>query len=126
MRNRIKWQKIVLALIVVVLIVIAGVYFVKKQNSKKATAQTIETPKNNNISYSGTDGKNALEILKEKHQVSSSSSDFGAFVTAIDGTTNTSDTFWMFYINGKSASVASDKYVTKAGDQIEWKYEKSL
>lgn len=126
MQNRIKWQKIGLILILIVLIVATGIYIGRKESSKKVTAQTAETPKNNNISYAGTDGKNALEILKENHQVNSSSSDFGAFVSEIDGIANTSDTFWMFYINGKLAPVASDKYIAKSGDQFEWKYEKSL
>ena len=90
---------------------------------KSEEGQTQEQAKT--VSYEGVEGKTALEILKETHQVEGQDSDFGTFVTSIDNTQNSSDTFWMFYVNGTLSGVAADKYTTKAGDKIEWKYEKS-
>ncbi len=29
---------------------------------------------------------------------------------------------WMYKVNGKTPSVSADKYVLKAGDEIEWVY----
>lgn len=75
------------------------------------------------IDYDGVDGKNALELLKVSHQVAATDTTDGAFVTKIDDTENTSDSFWMFYVNGQLAPMAADKYVTKNGEKIEWRFE---
>jgi hypothetical protein len=47
----------------------------------------------------------------------------GSFVTSIDGTANTTDTYWMFYVNDQLSSVSSDQYQSKNTDKIEWRYE---
>ncbi len=48
--------------------------------------------------------------------------DFGVFVEGIGGVENTKEKTWIYFINGKSAEVAADKYELKNGDIIEWKY----
>ena len=48
--------------------------------------------------------------------------DFGVFVEGIGGVENTKEKAWIYFINGKSAEVAADKYELKNGDIIEWKY----
>jgi hypothetical protein len=96
------------------------------QINKNSTSDvTPPATQSNHIAYSGVDGKNAFELLQAQHKITSTSSDFGAFVTEIDGVKNSTDKFWMFYINGTLAQSAPDKYITKQSDQIEWKYEKS-
>jgi len=50
--------------------------------------------------------------------------DFGIFVESIDGKISGTDMAWIYYVNDKSGDIASDKYTLKAGDVVEWKYEK--
>ncbi|MDZ7586566.1 MAG: DUF5667 domain-containing protein [Patescibacteria group bacterium] len=52
--------------------------------------------------------------------------DFGSLVEAINGVKNTSDKAWIYFINGESATKAADKQELKAGDVVEWKYEKPI
>jgi len=117
-----NWTKLGVALVLLGLLIWGGRYVIKQGVSKKAAWQTQEVK---TISYLGVEGKNALELLRNTHQVDFQTSDFGVFVTEIDGVKNTSDTFWMYYVNDKLAEVAADQYVTKEGDKIEWKYEKA-
>jgi len=76
------------------------------------------------ISYDGQDGKTALQILDEKYDIKTEQSSIGVFVNSIDGTDNTNDSYWMFYVDGQLAPVGADQYKTKAGEKIEWRYEK--
>lgn len=50
--------------------------------------------------------------------------DFGIFVESIGGIENSKEQAWIYFVNGKVAEVASDKYLLKAGDVVEWKYIK--
>jgi hypothetical protein len=76
------------------------------------------------VRYFGADGKTALELLEAGHRVEKKSSSIGSFVESIDGIKNSRDQFWLYYVNGKKPDVASDRYPTRAGDTIEWKFEK--
>jgi len=75
------------------------------------------------VSYKGEDGKNALELLKKAAKVEYEDSANGAFVSSINGIKNSDKEYWIFYLDGKMAEVASDKYTTKSTDTIEWKYQ---
>lgn len=68
----------------------------------------------------------ALEQLAAANnfEVKTKESDFGVLVEAIDKVENSADQFWMYYVNGQLAPTAADQYQLKAGDLIEWKYEK--
>lgn len=52
--------------------------------------------------------------------------DFGSLVEVINGLKNVSDKAWIYYINGEAATQAADKQELKAGDVVEWKYEKPI
>jgi len=76
------------------------------------------------ISYQGVEGKNALELLKESHEVETQKFDFGELVSSIDGqASDPSTNFWAFYVNGKMAQVGASDYQTKTSDTIEWKLD---
>ncbi len=47
---------------------------------------------------------------------------FGTLVESINGLKNTSTKSWIYFVNGKSASVGADTYQVQPGDQIEWKF----
>lgn len=76
------------------------------------------------VRYFGADGKTALELLEAGHKVDKKSSSVGSFVESIDGIKNRRDRFWLYFVNGKMPDVASDRYQTKTGDTMEWKFEK--
>lgn len=75
------------------------------------------------VSYYGVEGKNALLLLGKYEKFEQASS---GLVISINGRkANEKDReFWAFYINGKTATVGPEAYITKKGDVIEWKIEK--
>lgn len=77
------------------------------------------------------DGTTAFSILKDMAGERSialdvdDSYDFGVFVRAIGDKKNGDDKkYWQYWVNGKYAMIASDKYVLKPGDFVEWKFIK--
>jgi hypothetical protein len=76
------------------------------------------------ISYQGQEGKNALELLKQKYPVEVKSfSGVGEFVDAINGVKPDEKHFWSFYVNGAQSNTGASTYITKSSDVIEWKLE---
>ena len=50
---------------------------------------------------------------------------FGVFIESIVGIKNGDDgKYWQYYINGTLGDVAADKKELKAGDKVEWRFEK--
>lgn len=50
--------------------------------------------------------------------------DFGTLVNSIDGVSGGADgKYWIYYINGKSGTVASDAAPILAGDTLSWRLE---
>lgn len=71
----------------------------------------------------------ALEALEnaaaeEKWPVIVKDYDFGKLVIAVADKANSKDKAWIYYVNGTAADKAGDKFDLKAGDKVEWKYEK--
>lgn len=116
-----KLKVIVIAIVVVVaggLGVVA--YKDRHQTTGTSTNQTVEQSKV--VDYDGEEGKTAYDILKAKYNVDATTSSFGVMVNSINGLKATSSEFWLYSVNGKTPDVGADKYVTKTGDKIEWKY----
>lgn len=112
----------VVAIIIVVGLVGVGGHFLGRYNEKH-TQVTPAVASVQTFTYEGVDGKTALDLLKEKADAQVQESSIGSFVTSINGTENTSEQFWMFYVNGELAPMGADQYQTKNGDQIEWRFE---
>lgn len=49
---------------------------------------------------------------------------YGVLVTKVGDRTNTNNSSWMYWVNGKQGQIASDRYVIHPGDRIEWKFTK--
>ena len=66
----------------------------------------------------------ALMLVTEAKgiRVNTNTYDFGLFVEGIRDIHNNREKAWIYYVNGTSGNVASDKYALKSGDQVEWKY----
>jgi hypothetical protein len=45
----------------------------------------------------------------------------GVFVDEINGVKGTPGAYWIYYVNGKEASVGISNYIIKSGDIIRWK-----
>ncbi len=78
---------------------------------------------NPTVSYTGEEGKSALELL---HEYASYEQEASGLIHIIDGrkADNKRREYWAFYVNGKMAQVGPADYQTKKGDKIEWKIEK--
>jgi hypothetical protein len=79
--------------------------------------------------YSAVNADNAFEALlhvvaEKQFEIEIKKYDFGVFIAKLDGKASDANMSWIFFINGKSGSVAADKAILKTGDVVEWKYVK--
>jgi uncharacterized membrane protein len=67
----------------------------------------------------------ALQSRKENNFSFSSKNypSLGNFIYKINGVKGTPGKYWIYYINGKKASLGVSKYILKEGDRISWKQE---
>ena len=73
------------------------------------------------IAYEGADGKTALELLKSRATIRTSSSQMGELVEEINGVRSDNGYYLIYYVNGSMAQTGAGNYLTKTGDRIEWK-----
>lgn len=76
---------------------------------------------------SGVAAQNAFQALseatKKQHlELKTKQYDFGVLVEQIGTLANTKEKSWIYFVNGKSGTVAADKQSLTAGDTVEWKY----
>ncbi|MCD6402976.1 MAG: DUF4430 domain-containing protein [Candidatus Aenigmarchaeota archaeon] len=51
--------------------------------------------------------------------------DMGIFLTSINNVSQNSSHSWIYFVNGKLADKAADKYILFRNSTIEWKYMKN-
>ncbi len=73
------------------------------------------------IAYKGEEGKTALDILKARAKVRTSTSSLGELVEEINGMKSSEHEHLLFFVNGEMSEVGAGGYVTKQSDRIEWK-----
>jgi hypothetical protein len=72
-----------------------------------------------------------FDLLKNEAEVSnipfeSKNYDSGVFIEGIgDKKNGETEKYWLYYVNGQMPMVSADKYLLKAGDKVEFKFEKS-
>lgn len=71
-----------------------------------------------------------MQMLQKKGDLvfkSTAYSGLGDFVEEINGIKNDNQVgkYWIYYVNGHSATIGVSNYILKNLDNIEWKYEKS-
>jgi len=132
-------------ILLVIMCVVLGVLFVKngieskygksqntiKETVKPAISLTIDTGKSTELFTASVSASTPFEALvvgaeKNKRTVTTKQYDFGIFVTGIGDVVITEDFGWIYYVNNVSGNVAADKYELHNGDQVEWKFEKSI
>ena len=128
-------KKQLLALLVVSVIAIGGIYVFDGAKDKPAsTADAVTTSQvatasisadGKTASYMGVDGKTALELLKSYTKSDTKTfSGLGEYVVSINGlVSDDGKNYWSFYINDVAAQVGAGDYVTKSTDKIEWRLE---
>lgn len=95
-----------------------------RQGQQTSTASTAQKADKTTVSYQGKEGKTALELLKDSHEIKTETYEgFGELVTSIDGVSADSKHFWAFYVNGKESQVGASTYKAKSTDKITWKLE---
>lgn len=48
--------------------------------------------------------------------------DFGTMIVSLDNFKSDQYNYWVYEVNGKSATVSADNYQLKDGDEVTWKY----
>lgn len=77
------------------------------------------------------EGETAFDLLKNKTKeldiaLKTKTYDIGIMIEAIgDKENGQGGKYWLYYINGEAPMVSADKMEIKAGDKIEFKFEKS-
>lgn len=93
-----------------------GIIFSKKEEEKVIITERITS-----LTYKGSEGKTALELLRNKAQIVTSGEGENAFVTSINGViADSSKEYWSLSINGEPSMVGAGSYITKDGDVIKW------
>lgn len=115
----------ILAVIAVIAIFAIAGFLINRYNQKAVPApKAVQAAQS--INYDCAEGKTALAILKEKADIKTVDSSFGAYVDSINNTSNNDGSFWIFYVNGNMAEVGPDQYNCKPNDKVEWRYEKIM
>lgn len=134
-------KKATYGIIIVLIVILAGIGIVLFQKQSSIPAQLNPPIEQSAIpvitlnifdgvktaTYSSIQAQTPYEALtkiatQEQISVKTKQYDFGVFVEAIAGIESTKDKAWIYYVNGKSGEVASDKYILKQYDTVEWKY----
>jgi hypothetical protein len=119
-------RKIVLSLIGIVIVVGAVLtvrHFDVKPKSNPSPIASASPQVFATVTYQGVTGQTAMDLLKASHKVETQHYSFGDLVTSIDGQSSDTTKYWLFYVNGKAATVGADAFKTTTGQTIEWKLE---
>jgi hypothetical protein len=106
---------------------------VVQEKLEKEVALTINDGEKQPIIFKAdfTEGMTAFDLLKNKAQetglaLKTQAYDIGILVQAIGDKEGGQDgKYWMYYVNGETPMISADKEVLKAGDKVEFKFEKS-
>jgi hypothetical protein len=114
----------IVLVIFIAVAVLVGMRIHEKNTGEVAGQETTTSAQSaESIKLQGVDGVSAYDLLAKDHKVGADKTDFGVFVNSIDGVSNSDSKYWIYYVNGQIGEVAADKYVTKEGDEIEWRYQ---
>ena len=77
----------------------------------------------NKISITATSNVNALDLLRENHEVETKHFDSGEMVIAIDGRKSDEKCFWAILVNDIFSEVGASECELKPGDVMTWQLE---
>ena len=67
-------------------------------------------------------GVTVFELLKSHHEVEYRQTPSGIFVTGIDSISNTTSSYWMYFVNDSAGTTASDRRLLFGREKVEWRY----
>lgn len=114
--------------IFVVIVALISVFLLTNKNlpnrqsfdTKLPVSQNAQFP-SSQISYDCQSGKTAFDSLKENAKdVKFQGSTLGRFVTGINGIEQSNGKYWLYWVDGKEASISADAYLCQGGEKIEW------
>ena len=119
--------------IIYIAAIVLAAFFVftpKAHQTKTTTAQSVSVVFDTGsavATVSGVTAQTAFQALstaakKQNLELKTKQYDFGVFVEQIGAVANTKEKSWIYFVNGKSGTVAADKQSLKSGDTVEWKY----
>lgn len=82
------------------------------------------TPKQDQVSYNCEKNSSAFDglVKQTKGNVETKDYSFGKMVNSINGIKGGTDNkYWIYFVDGKSASVSADNYKCQDSEKIEWK-----
>jgi len=68
-----------------------------------------------------------MEKLKNEGKINFKEKNYigmGKFIDELNGTKNSEDKNWIYYVNNKKANIGISNYKINQGDIVSWKYEK--
>lgn len=104
------------------IVLIYLIRFMPKVNQPPQVVQS--NPPNESVSYNCEAGKNALELLRKKvsENLEVKTYSFGSMVESINGLKGGTDNkYWLYFIDGKAATVSADAYHCQSSEPVEWK-----
>lgn len=135
------------AIVVIILVILGWAIFLNKDNlfnlQKESESHRLETREKVSLVINKGEGSpiiinsdfrermTAFDLLKEKTgeldlTLKTKTYDIGIFIEAIgDKENGENGKYWLYYVNGEMPQVATDKKEIKAGDKVEFKFEKS-
>lgn len=132
-KSKFQLTKMLFVIVAAAILVMAGLKLAQKSNdsakpntgpsSNQAATDSNEQKKTEYLSYQGEDGKTVLELLKSQAEIETKSSSLGDYVVSINGNDGGGSKYWLFYVDGKESTVGAGAYVTKTGENIEWKLQ---
>jgi hypothetical protein len=94
------------------------------ESSDDAVAEVTISDDGRTVTYEGQGGYTALELLQAGTDVTTQDSDFGSFVTGINGVeADSAQNYWAFYVGDEYADEGAGTYQATDGEQIEWRLE---
>lgn len=130
-------KKIIIGIIVIFLAILAG------RNVLNTTPPDLplsreEKPKEKSVlqkteySFTATQESTVYDLMKklktegETTFTEKTYAGMGKLIDSINGVRSNGEKTWIYYVNGKRASVGVSNYKLKPGDVVSWKYEKLL
>jgi len=137
-------SKKILAIILAVLILGGGIFYLENVQKNSYNQVQVVAPQKNISTATLVIGNQQYQMevtssstvydlmvnLKNKGDVNFTANNYTGMgelieeINGIKGDTKT-NTYWIYYINGKSATEGISSYIVKPNDVITWKYEKS-
>ena len=131
-----KKKNSILAILLLVMIGVTGIFWQTKHTTLFTPSQTPNTAAVVSVTIddgehiatsSGVTANNPFDALvtvtkAQNIPITTKQYDFGQFVQMVGDKTSSDTEAWIYFVNGTSGSIASDKYLLHTGDMVEWKF----